>query len=310
MLEHPGEESVRSQVGSDLHAEFDYARRLFSYWQSARLDRQVAKSNLSPVVLRAGLSLNTKACRQFRTIVDLCQRAEASDADTVSRALFETLLATMFVMKPRLYLTVEEQQDDKKNPKKDSQGRIRYRAIPVKKGQRRPKSVLSRETRAGMFVVGSFLQDYLVAKKSKNSPGTKRIGEAFERRIPTGFLTQAEQEVGWPWLSAIIEKGTYSGVDVSTLAQLVGLNTYYQSIYRVQSRAVHAAEAYRHLDFAGDACLRVWQSSIPEVRVTLSIALRLFLSTLMAISDEIPLGPVVATAIAAFQRELLSLDPA
>jgi len=68
--------------------------------------------------LRLILGLFAKSSKQLRAIMVLCERGLTSDAETIARNLFESLLAIQFLLKPRLTLLENGKriQPDKKKP--------------------------------------------------------------------------------------------------------------------------------------------------------------------------------------------------
>src|SRR5271157_3813885 len=97
----PDDRRVADEIRDHLTSHFDYAHRLLRYWVNADKDSGFARSKLPVIVLRATLTIGVKVSRQFRSVIELCERGEAADGAVISRSMFETSLAAHFVLKPR-----------------------------------------------------------------------------------------------------------------------------------------------------------------------------------------------------------------
>jgi hypothetical protein len=100
----PGEERKCEEIRQKAADHLDLARRLLSFWLGTDKDRGISRCKLPDVVVNVAAALNVKATRQYRTIIELCERGEASAAAAITRALFETDLATAWVLKRRVLL--------------------------------------------------------------------------------------------------------------------------------------------------------------------------------------------------------------
>ena len=74
------------------------------YWTEANHDQARQDSGAPGIVLYVLGSAEVKAARQFRTVIELCQRGEDADATVIARTMFETALVVGFVSCPRLRL--------------------------------------------------------------------------------------------------------------------------------------------------------------------------------------------------------------
>jgi hypothetical protein len=124
MQKFPHEENAIAVITDELAKEFDLAERILRFWLYHEQDRYIRRSQLEFSAISIAMALNTQACRQFRTAIELCQRGEAADANVISRCLFETLVATSWVLFPVVRLTPTPMTDKNGKTKNTSTGAL------------------------------------------------------------------------------------------------------------------------------------------------------------------------------------------
>jgi hypothetical protein len=96
MLDFPGFDERSAEIQESYRADFELARRMFSSWVHRPIDRWLFKSELPGEVLSLSYMLNIQACRQFRSVIELCKIGEGENANILARSLFETTLGHFF----------------------------------------------------------------------------------------------------------------------------------------------------------------------------------------------------------------------
>jgi hypothetical protein len=92
-------------VQQNLADLFDLAESLFNYWLDQ--DKNHWRAGVPLDSANLALILDVQAIRLFRSIVNDCRRAEASTASILTRTLFETVLAVLFLLKKDVRIIVE-----------------------------------------------------------------------------------------------------------------------------------------------------------------------------------------------------------
>jgi Family of unknown function (DUF5677) len=229
----PGEDRVRDEIQRELAGHFGFAKRLLTYWLKADKDTGLNKSSLPPIVLRVVLAMSVKATRQFRSVIELCERGEAVDGAIIARSMFETALAVAFVLKPRF------------EPSKfDEKGK-------VKKTIKVPGVTLTCEFRALLFAAHQVLQPERSAAKHADRPGLKRHSKRMARIAANfGGAQLYKNAIGPEWTKILKSPPfTYSGLSIANLARSLGRTfpKWYDTVYGSQSEHVHAADMLHHM---------------------------------------------------------------
>jgi len=98
MIDFPNHDALIAKAHEALHSQFEFSERVFNYWIGQEKNKYLWRGHLDELVVNVGATLDVQACRQFRTVIDLCQRCEGYDASVIARSLFETSLAMLFVL--------------------------------------------------------------------------------------------------------------------------------------------------------------------------------------------------------------------
>jgi hypothetical protein len=118
------------------------ASLMLSTWLRRPYQAALDNSKLDVRVRNLSILLDVQACRQFRSIIALCQIGESQNADIIARSLFETVIATNFIFEP-IAIVVEPIS---RQPAKRLPSTNRWRAR-VARNDDQP-SALSQSTRA------------------------------------------------------------------------------------------------------------------------------------------------------------------
>jgi hypothetical protein len=293
-VEFPGDAQAEVEIRNELREKIDFAKRLLRFWIGADLDQGFSRTPWAPIVKRVLLANIVRSSRQFRTVLELCERGEGVDASIICRSLFETALAIAFVLRPRVTLR-----------KFDRRGVPR----PVVKQRNR----LSREFRATLVVAHHVLEPERFVQQHENRPSFRRHAEALRRRLVNDTVAQHYKKViGSGWTSVLLSAPwTYSGLTVANLARSLGqeFSRWYTLIYGDQSQHVHAADIPDHIDVDDeiDATSPRWHSSVVNSGMALCAATAMFLAVAGLFDKYMRLGISVSTAIGSFEREFLRL---
>lgn len=306
ILHFPGEEELSNDVHRFLATEFDFARRLYGYWVTHPKDIWLSKSTLPGHTLDLAMILNVQLYRQFRSVYEECSRCEAFCGSIVSRSLFETVIALLFALKPRVNIIVEPVMQNGAQIQTAS-GVPKWRAKPTSAKSPRGKSnYLSREMRAHMYFAHVAFSDDTWSRKSKRKPGLKRFGSIVARNVSPAIITHFENLIGPQWTYILKDSHGYSGLSLATLVSVLDkrLLRWYETIYHFQSRMVHANDAMRHVkDNAHGKIEPVCLSSHIEVSATMQTAITMFLIAMILMHGEIGFGPGMGMAVDGFKKE-------
>jgi hypothetical protein len=193
-------------------------------------------------VLAVALALYTKACKTHRAIQNLCGSGLTSDADALLRVLFETTVALHFILKrqstfrSRMYGLFSTVQTVKA-------AREWIRTKGMKRFGRQLTKAAEKEFRQ---MVERF------APRLARMPVNHTFGPVVVLAAVTWrkAQTEAEREVALNDLAVAVYnalKKHWSGQSLEAAADGVGLSQAYKSIYRLSSRATHAADFDSHL---------------------------------------------------------------
>jgi hypothetical protein len=310
MLAPPDEPQLMQEIQLKLGTLFDHADRLYSHWQTQGKNEWLNKSKLSANVIDLSMALNVQACRLYRSLVELAQRGDAYSANILSRALFETLLATGFILKPSLNIYPTHEID---------KGKVRMdgadkRCVVTTKKTEKLASMPSRDKRALMYVSFSHFNSTRLANKLSKVRGLKRAGHRVTKawtvsdpREQLEFHRKLRKQLGDEWYMVIKHARYYSGMNVANLAKLLGFEHWYISVYHVQSNMVHGSDGAQHIDFDGTTSSPKYLSSLSEISSAVSSASSLFLACLVYMHKYIGFGSNNETALHGLNEELNSI---
>lgn len=238
MLEdYPWQREREIEIAERFKDEFDLAYRLFNYWLYCEKAKWLYKSDLPGRVKEVAMVLNHQATRQYRSIVRLCESGEAFDAMVIAGSLFETAMASCFVLQPELDIAIV--RDD--NPLRTSKYRA---AIP---SRRQSGENLTQEFRAKLYQAHAIFNEERFATKLMTINGQEELAKKVT--VDSKIIEGAESALGEAWVHILRKSHSYSGLSISDLAKVLqnGFEFWYQTIYAIQSRMTHANDAYRHM---------------------------------------------------------------
>jgi len=266
VMQFPDEESIRNDVARDCGDIIDLAKRVLSSWMTVGRSHGYTKSALPPEVINAAYVLDVRACRQFRSVVELCMRGEAHDASILTRTMFENLLALEFVLKPRISLKPYKNRYKSKAP-----------------------SSMSRLLRARLYLTYfGFQWEVLKSRNSKKARANRRARQ-LASQVPKQVRDHYESLIGSVWVERFKQHPrTYSGLTVSELAQAIGpvYAIWYNVVYAIQSGDVHASNAAELLHFSE----AIWHDMPCRVERTLRAATDMFLAGADSLHKNIGFG--------------------
>ena len=269
VMQFPEEKPIRRDVERECGDIIGLARRVLGSWTTIQRSHGYTESALPPEVKNAAYVLDVRACRQFRSVVELCVRGEAHDASILTRTMFENLLALEFVLKSRILLK------------------------PYKKryGSKAPSS-MPRLLRARLYLTYFGFQWEVLKSRNRSKAGAKRPSRRLASLVPKSVLDRYESLIGSTWVERFKQfPRTYSGLTVSELAQAIGpvYARWYNVVYAIQSGAVHASNSAGLLHFSG----AIWHDTPCHVEETLGPAMDIFLAGADLLHKNIGFGSAV-----------------
>jgi hypothetical protein len=288
MIEFPGEDSVVQEIKEQCEEQFDYAKRCLQLWLD--INKKHNKQFPDPVN-QVVISLNTKICRLYRTAIELCQRSEAEGASIIIRAIYEALLAVIFVLKPRFI------------PKEKKNGKIVKNNSPLYKR-------MTRQFRAKLYVAHMLLSRNRLIDRIAETRGTSRLGKQLKNKSDVDVLKECEIIIGKDWIKRLTEHPkTYSGLSIANLSMSMGAGKYYNTIYGIQSEHVHSTDLDNYFVYnENEPWLLKWHSEISKVSGEVGIASAIFLGSLRQIHKYYDFGIAVNTALDALENEGLKIQ--
>ena len=170
------------------------------------------------------LGIWTKICKQYRSILVLCELGLVEDAEVIARSLFESMLQTFFVVKRNVRL------------------RRGWENTP-----KRPRGGFSMEFRAKLYLAHNALNEQKRLNVWKNKRGLKRAARPLSQPVAE-MLQYAESFVGAAWMAWLRDKNkSFDAFKVETMSDNLGLSRWYNGVYRRQSTVTHAGDALTHL---------------------------------------------------------------
>ena len=307
MVQFPYEIERLTQVQSELGPIFEFVKRMLRFWMEHPKNKWLDKSPRPADVLDLVMILNVQVYRHSRSTLELCHRGEGGDAMISCRALFETVLAMLFILKPRVGLVAAPELDKATGkPKMTAAGTPKYRAALHKRKSGGMPGKLSKSDRTNLYLAHAAFQDKVFANKCMTIPGCKRTGRLVDRSIIPSVVKHFEDRVGPEWTYILTHHPhTYSGLSVSDLAKElhVRMHQWYSTIYSYQSRVVHAADALRCATREGGIIRPVYFSPDHELMGTLEALSMLLLTCMATMQRYIGFGPSIDMVIPGLNKE-------
>lgn len=221
----PNESKVRSVIEERLRPEFSLASEILA--TATRLfapgSQVTLSAELPDLVFVNSMALLAKACKQYRAIGELAALGLGEPCDSLSRMLFETMLAVMFVLREKVVL----QENGKEI------GIIDGKELTA---MFRCQLYAANEAIQCRKVVGAFMKIPALRDQIPESSRAKLDADAAEY----------ERVIGPEWTKRVEKRG-YAGVNVLNLASSMGMEQVYASVYKIASGGVHAADAMSHV---------------------------------------------------------------
>jgi hypothetical protein len=189
--------------------------------------------------------LYAKICKQQRSIIALCELGLWQDAACIERSMFEAVLALNFLLRPRIKLT--------------ENGKL-LGALKQPAGKPCPKCTwappapphtelkpLTTKMRRQLYLAG------VAAERKKRlcfevDHGDSSVAKAGDLADAARTLARVRKTIGRGWVERQRKSRQYSGVRIADLARSYKLGFYYEVVYRLQSRHVHATDACDFVD--------------------------------------------------------------
>lgn len=306
MLKFPNEDDRTTEIQKNLSKQFGFCEHIYKFWVEAEKDEWVEKAGVHPqVCLVVGL-LNVQAFRLFRAAFEECKRGEAFAARILSRSLFETVIALLFVLKPVVCIRLKAMT--KGNVRRvDEDGRPGTSVVGIRASNAKKTDRLSREFRALLYLAHAFLELEGFEKDFATTYGLKKFHRKANVRVNQVEVKQIESEIGLEWSYVLRNRPyTYSGLNVRSLAALLDwqMLKWYDTIYGFQSRDVHAANGLDHFVFSGNRNGELNPISTDEdvLHVLQGISIQ-FRGLMQIMEDNIGFGAGNPSSLAWFNKE-------
>jgi len=266
----PHEDKVRGLIRKRLEPELKIASAILDLGTGIYTSGTPMKpgKGLDDFVVVVALGLVAKACKQYRAIGEMVELGLSEVADSNARMLFETMLAVHFILRPRVIL----KRDGKK--------------LAAIKGK-----PLTTKFRTSLYLASDAFNGRKLAHGLLATPGLKR---RMSKEVRTEIVRQAtewETEIGPEWAKRL--KEGYAGVKVINLAESLGFERLYHSIYRIMSSGVHATDATGHIRLDDDPKAEWRFGAAPStdgIANTLKLASLLLIKILEVADERLGLG--------------------
>lgn len=300
----PNEELVQCEVGTEcgvelricsdiLHFALDNILATDEQGNLIKIPRREL-SGLSQKSLDLVLGLFAKACKQFRTILLLAERGFGSEAVILSRALFETAVAIIFILKEKVELK-----------RTDNNQRIIYNPDPTK--------TLDSDFRALLYagkITASYHNRYVdLAKKPELRhvlvnilPDSSKISKS---------VSQAESSIGNIWWNDMVRCKRYlANLSFKDICISLDVMAYHDICYGLQSDAAHASDGFDHFIMAEEKTEFKLSPSTNNIAFILrSMVGPVFLAYIGIIHERIGLGDCVDRKLDDFRIRLTTKTP-
>jgi hypothetical protein len=291
--------AIQRQFGDELAL----ASRMFDFWMEQSDDIWINDPDLPQLTLYLTRLLDIQTCRQFRSVVSLSKIGEGLSASIVARSLYETVLKSFFLLKPDFSIAVvpkKEKKSGKVQPNK-------WRAAKPSEKNRTSQQTLSREIRATLVYAHSLFAD--AKELTALAAEYPALSEGFSQRA-----AEIENDIGPEWAFILRnDPTTYSGLSVFDLASTLDnwCVKWYETVYRSQSREVHAATLMWNGQIApkSEEFTANWFSPDNAVGNAIYCGISLFNFYLVALQNFARIGDDATVEIEEFWQELQKIYP-
>ena len=222
--EESNRQSVRTMFGKLFDAVADFLAVVSDY---PACFPDGAKRKGSGVAILMTQLLCKQALIRFRSIIALCEMGHVEDADVLVRALFETVMAVRFILKPK-----------KRVSACSSQLCAELAVLPPI-----PRNG-TMDFRAKLYAASEPIKLDKLLRRFLTKPGMKRMTTQKHRERIADVVSDVESDIGSEWVERIRKTKSYSGIQqVRLLAEYCGLLKFWDSVYELQSGRAHGAGA-------------------------------------------------------------------
>jgi hypothetical protein len=261
----PAEDAFANEVQTKLEIYLQYGYTLLKSGISILTERvpQREITEEDKLSYRIGCGLNAKACKLYRSILHLAEIGAGHDIEILARSMFETSLATIFVVQSNLKLNIRG----------------------VREGE------LTSDFRAKLYLAFPAVKKYNQLLESLRKPQFAIMIDSVNIDRVRDESEAANAVIGPDWSKRI--KKHYSGCgSVEELAKQIGEDfaDWYHIVYRDQSNKSHANDGYHHVHVDDDSlehsCRPIWHTTVDSVRVTLEKSYVFFLRGLTELNNR------------------------
>lgn len=305
MLRFPGEEEREKEIGENLRDQLAYWDSLYKHWLENEHDRWAAKAGLPGRVYLLVSALNIQSLRLYRSVVEECKRGEAMSATILCRSLFETIVALLFALKPKVAIRLAIKKDKLGNDVLvNGRPQAAAKLVPLTKAKK--GDLLTPELRATLYFAHAFIEHEDAADTFATKRGLKKFHRGARKHVDAAEMAEIEREIGKPWSYVLRNHPrNYCGLSISKLCRYLDpqLGKYYDTIYSIQCGDVHAANARRHLRHTGEGMAGQAVSDVGETLIPLKGATLLFKGILDIMDEYVGYGVGNRIAMRHFERE-------
>lgn len=261
----PNEAEYAKSIRNELKPVFDVAEALVKLSVDVITQREFTESQPSPpVASRLGHGLCIRATKSMRSTLALSEIGSVSDLTSITRTIFETVIAAAFILKDTVSLGIKGVDDGKLTP--DFRAKLYWAYLGINKLEN--------------------------LKRLKDSDYTKIAAVQIPSKRWEDDALQAESVIGSDWANRLRKHPrTYSGLTLSALADKLGpeYGRWYVGVYGAQSTAIHATDVTDHLtgDSSGSRMVASWYLKPSKVGQLISVNGLMLCQCLSLLNDRL-----------------------
>jgi Family of unknown function (DUF5677) len=207
----PDEDAVRRSIARKHRQDFELAGRFLDFATGVLtgLSIQGAPPGTDALSTLVSICLLVKMCKQTRSVLALANLGLREDVESLIRLQFEAMLATLFILSPRVVL---------------------------KRGGKRVKPVVdvpfNSSFRAKLYIAHASAQDRKMFDEMKKTAGIKRTAG---KQVLASLRSDADgwaKDIGIDWAERQKQGKGYAGLPLCDLAASLRLGALYASLYR------------------------------------------------------------------------------
>ena len=219
-------------LSPETHATFRAAWEIVGFgFEFVEAAFRSPQPDISDMMKAALVSIAADSVRRFRAIIGLCEIGHLENAVILTRSLFETMLAEMFI--------------------------LREPTVPAKLPPL-PVGSDPANSRVKLYANAIYLKADALITKIDATGAPDSIDSETRDRI-RDHATAARKSVGDEWADRIILTHSFTGMNVLTLAEYCGMLGPYRTFYGIDSHVAHGGDAIRHMTMRdGEAVLDLY----------------------------------------------------